>query len=58
MPYYYLPHTDGKRIWLRRSKRLRPVREPRHENIVADVPSEPREATEAVEALPTPEDAD
>ena len=27
MPHYYLPHTDGKTIWLRRSHRLEEVPE-------------------------------
>ncbi len=27
MPYYHLPHTDGRTIWLRRSRRLEPVRD-------------------------------
>lgn len=28
MPHYQLPHTDGKTIWLPRSKRLLPAKVP------------------------------
>ena len=31
MPYYHLPHTDGRTIWLRRSRRLEPVRDRQRE---------------------------
>jgi len=31
VPYYHLPHTDGRTIWLRRSRRLEPVRDRQRE---------------------------
>ena len=40
MPYYEIPHSGGERIWLRRSKRLQPVRDRKRE---------------APETTPTPE---
>jgi len=31
MPFYEIPHSGGERIWLRRSKRLQPVRDRKRE---------------------------
>ena len=43
VPYYHLPHTDGRTIWLRRSRRLEPVRDRQRETPETPEPVEPVE---------------
>lgn len=62
MPYYHLPHTDGRTIWLRRSRRLEPVRDRQRgtpEPPPVETPVEtPLDLPDAFDAPDTPEAED
>lgn len=66
MPYYHLPHTDGRTIWLRHSRRLEPVRDRQRarksetpEPVTVETPVEtPLDLPDAFDAPDTPEAED
>ena len=58
MPYYHLPHTDGRTIWLRHSRRLEPVRDRQRETPAPPPFETPVDFPEAFAAPGTPEAED